>query len=75
MLARAEGSGAKGQLLGVYVDTLDRAIHKFPNRFHDPNVLCPEAGLRTARPRVADMDRLTCQRGKNDRLSDQCPTA
>src|SRR5438093_12811688 len=35
----------------------------------------PEAGLRMARPRLADMDWLTCQRGKNDRLSDKCPAA
>jgi hypothetical protein len=57
------------------VDTLDGAIHQFPNRFHDPKVLEPEAGLRSPGARVMDMNGLTRQRGKYDRLSDECPTA
>jgi hypothetical protein len=56
-------------------DSLAHSAHKLPDRFHYLNMLAAEPGLGTPNPNVCYVKRISGQRSKGNRLTNDGATA
>jgi hypothetical protein len=75
VLASAWLSGTENNFLRPLRHTLACSAHELPDRFHNLHVLAAESRLGTSNADVCHMDRISGERRKRNRLTNDAATS